>query len=186
MSQQESTIMQVLQDLRSGLDDTTIMARNNLSYLELRTVYKRLFDTGLLTGTTMAAAEDIPETPVIAESSGPDEPSNGDDLRSIRRQRLNFEMTVYDQDDPDNQGKLTNITEEGIGLVGVEAGVDEEKNLVVLGDAFGDVAPFEFRARCRWAERSDDEENVVAGFEITQIGDQDSHELRKLIRPDVA
>jgi hypothetical protein len=104
-----------------------------------------------------------------------------DNVRSQERYYLDFDTLVYDEARPEIHGKVVDVTEEGVGLQGIEAHVDEIKTLVVLGDPFGESFPFEFRAICRWARRADDD-TQTAGFQIVKIAPKDLEELRKLIR----
>jgi len=54
------------------------------------------------------------------------------------------------------------------------------KRLVVLGDDYGAVEPFEFEAQCRWVKGEG--RDCVAGFEILKISEEGLQELRKLMR----
>ena len=47
-------------------------------------------------------------------------------------------------------GFVRDISEEGVGVAGIEAKVGDLKTLVILGDEFGEFSSFEFEAYCRW------------------------------------
>jgi hypothetical protein len=48
MSEKEQIATKVLRDLCSGMEDTDLMEKYELSYLELRGLYQELFRAGLL------------------------------------------------------------------------------------------------------------------------------------------
>ena len=51
MSQSDEISAKVLEDLRSGMSDTDLMKKHKLSYSELRSLFKDLFDSGILLQT---------------------------------------------------------------------------------------------------------------------------------------
>lgn len=168
----------VLQDLRTGMADTALMAKYQLSYTELRALYYQLFVSGRLLQQPPAEGillrpECRPKKIEVLELSS--------SRREIDRYRLYFDIPVYERERPEVVGSLCDITESGLGVAGVEAEPDELKILVVEGDTFCDVAPFEVEARCCWIEKDDETEEVRAGFEITDISVYDRKQLDKLI-----
>lgn len=197
MTDREELVSRLLQDLCSGMDDTGLMEKYQLSYADLRALYGEMFQAGML---RQAVHEDF------GRASGPEKgrAENGSSLpgrnnlktvmkpqklfsssyaesRSFERYGLDFVIPVYDIEFPEIHGRIHNINQEGLGVRGIPAGIHDVKTLVVLGDEFGEVAPFEFEAVCKWVRKDRTDENSVAGFKITHISDGDFLELRKLI-----
>lgn len=106
-----------------------------------------------------------------------------DKLRAIPRLFLDFELQVYDGDNRENRGTVRDINENGVGVHGIRAQKGQVKTLVILGDEFGTVAPFEFKAECRWVRMTEAEvAEIEAGFMITEMSEMDRAELEQLIR----
>jgi hypothetical protein len=103
-------------------------------------------------------------------------------VRETDRYVLDFDIPVYEEGSSEIQGRVHDITEKGIGIRGLSLKVDEVKTLVVLGDAFGVVAPFELRAICRWSGLDGNDGQYAAGFQILEISNEAMEELRKLIK----
>lgn len=168
----------VLRDLRAGVDDTALMDRYQLSYTDLRNLYLELFNSGRLLEPHSQESSAPPPQPqrrrleILELSSS---------RRETDRYRLYFNVPVYELDRPEVVGVICDVTETGLGVVGVDAQVDEVKTLVVEGDSFGDVAPFEFQARCCWIDKDEETDEVRAGFEITDITAADRRQFNKLI-----
>lgn len=190
MASDKTLEQEVLQDLYSGMDDTALMKKYGLSYNELRSLFKQLFDSGLL---TRAHALCRPPAKSSREGKGRSSlQSTGkspsqllgpmvDEKRADTRRGVSMEIPAYDRDQPETHGYIRNISERGAQLRGVEVDVGETKTIVTLGDMSGEVAPFEFEARCCWTETEPHRDQVVAGFEITQITEENRYELKKLM-----
>jgi len=178
MFQRDELADNVLRDLREGMDDTALMDKYQLSYVQLRNLYLELFNSGRLLqsrpgqGTTQEQGSRPERAPILERSST---------RREIDRYRLYFDIPVYELDRPGVLGAVCDVTENGLGVVGVDAQVNEVKTLVVEGDTFCDVAPFEVQARCCWIDREEGSDEVRAGFEITDISEYDRQQLDKLI-----
>jgi hypothetical protein len=77
---------------------------------------------------------------------------------------------------------VTDVTEKGVGVRGIDAEVGETRTFVISADEFTLVGPFAFEATCRWVNRDGAEGDFLAGFEITKISEDGLRELRNLIR----
>jgi hypothetical protein len=184
MAVQEAIKDSVLQDLRSGMSDLDIMQNYGLSYNDLRNLYKILFEDGLLN----QVEESEQAEPIQKELKEETTPQTSNpiqiDRRDSDRYQIYSEIPVRDVDQPNNQGVVYDVNETGMRLVGVEAEIDETKKLVVCDDVFGEVAPFELEARCRWVERNNGSADAITGFEITKISNEDLERLRELIQAE--
>ncbi|MFC1836355.1 hypothetical protein ACFL2Q_16810 [Thermodesulfobacteriota bacterium] len=193
MSHQEAISEKVLHDLHSGLQDTALMEKHGLTLMELRAIYRDLFDTGLLlqpqlhtASATSSVRHNDPPPPPPAPSFRTAEVKNSPGARNknrrgLQRYLLDFEIPIYELEHPESLGRVRDITEIGAGTVGVSAREGEVKTLVVLGDFMEDVSPFEFQAKCQWAKKDRGDGGMVAGFRITDISEADAEELQKLV-----
>lgn len=169
-SERTISAREVVADLRSGASVSDLMEKHGLSLRGLQGLVTILIDTGTVSRDELYDGIFADHEKVLPES-----------FRFGRRFQIDFETPIYDPSNPEAQGRIRDITEDGVGTVGLEAEVDQIKNLVVLGDALGDVAPFEFEARCRWCKRQEHTDDYTCGFQITYISDKDRTELTKLI-----
>lgn len=193
MSNTETIGNKILQDLHVGMSDNALMEKYRLSYSELRGLYKSLFDTGLLgpahepelmTSQSVAGPRGLSGRRIFSgsDSSFLLPPDLDENNRKTDRYDLDFDMPVYEAERPDIQGRVVDITENGAKLTGVHAEVGSAITIVALGDTFGDIAPFEFQALCKWIEDKEPHGNCTGGFEITEISEESLLELRKLVR----
>ncbi len=94
------------------------------------------------------------------------------------RNYLTFSVPVYEAGVPQNRGLIEDITERGIGVTGIQAGVHETKALVIQS---GQVAEVSFEAICCWSARGEDG-GYKSGFEITRIAEEALMTVRDFIR----
>ena len=91
-------------------------------------------------------------------------------------------VTICEVGKPGTRYQVRDISENGIGIIGIRAQINEMKSLAVVGDEFGEIAPFEFEAQCRWAKHVEPDGGFSAGFRITRMGEQDLLRLREFIQ----
>ncbi len=104
------------------------------------------------------------------------------DLRSVPRVRPQIVVLVQYGTDSGGTCTLHDASEHGLGLTGLRAQLNERKTLRVLGDDWGEVAPFECDGSCRWAVPGGTTQTGAAGFMITRISDMNFHLLMSLVR----
>jgi hypothetical protein len=101
-------------------------------------------------------------------------------LRQLPRNYLMVRLPVYDMADSSIVGFLRDITEKGLQVAGMNTAKGQAKRLLLQADEFADLSPFSFEAECRWT-KPDEQEGILAGFQITKINDESLAYLRKLI-----
>jgi uncharacterized protein (DUF433 family) len=158
-------------DVRSGMKDSELMEKYQLSDSALQNVCQKLLAEGLL------------EPDEIKGLTLPlnDGESVLHERRQISRRTPSMRIIVCDRNNEDLTGTVKDVTEKGLAVRGLEAGVGELKNLAILGDELGLIDPFELNAECRWvgSERSDGQS--VAGFQVIEISDQDLQSLQQFV-----
>ncbi len=102
-------------------------------------------------------------------------------LAKFLRHEVDFEVPAYEAGHPEVQGIVRDISEEGVGVAGIDADVGEVKTLVVLGDELGEFSSFEFEGCCRWRFADPNGGRCLTAFAITTISEADFEELRKLV-----
>ena len=169
-SERTISAREVVEDLRAGTSVSDLMTKYRLSVRGLQGLLTILVDTGTVSRDELYGDGFVEQEAVLPES-----------FRCRTRFYLDFEIPIYESSRPEVQARIHDITEDGVGIIGLEVQVDEITHLVVLGDALGEVAPFEFEARCRWCTRDERSGMSSCGFEITYISEKDRTQLIQLI-----
>jgi uncharacterized protein (DUF433 family) len=162
-------VKEIVRDISLGLSNDQLMEKYRLSPAMLQKVCKKLLDSRVITRDQLFNS--FLEATVVE-----------DVIRDRQRSQLDFDLLVYEAEHPEIVGRLRDVSEEGVGLEGIESKIGAIQKIVVLGDLFGEIAPFEFQARCRWFTEARQGETCIGGYEITRISDEANQELDKLIR----
>jgi hypothetical protein len=168
---QRIRIREIVSDIKGGMTDPQLMSKYQIDRTALQALFKKLLDLKAVTRDTLFGE--------VGLDHGTSVPAN---IRESSRYVLDFDIPVYEVGFPETQGRVHDITEKGVGIRGLHHKVNDVRTLVVLGDAFGVVAPFEFRAICRWSAMDEQEGKYAAGFQIGDISESSLEELRKLIK----
>jgi hypothetical protein len=160
----------VVNDIRAGMADPELMTKYNLSARGLQRTFEKLVAAGAI-----AESEIEGRFPSTADSL------YFENMRELPRHYLVIPIPIYELGRPaDVPGKLRDVTEKGVGVIGVKAKVGETKVFAIYPNEFVTVSPFSFEAVCRWNEESGIGD-LMAGFEITRISDESLEKLRQLI-----
>jgi len=160
---------EILEDLRAGMSDGALMEKYGLTPTAMGSVLRQLVEDQVLTRGEVYGAR------VCADEEGFPRI-----VRALERYAVHFEPPVFEQGNPDNRGRVVDVTEKGIGTRGLLAKVDEIGSFVVPGDEYDEYGAFRFEARCCWL-KPDPDGNHAAGFEFTSISFGDLGQLRLLI-----
>lgn len=148
---------QIVEDIKSGLTKKQLMQKYHLSPRGLRWVSMTLISSG-----TVAWQNIYDNLCTTYEELVPDTP------RRTKRFPIPFDCPVYVANNPELAGKVRDISENGVGIVGIRTRMGDTNTLVIQGDEFGEFASFAFDSVCRWITK-DPGGVFVAGFEICHI-----------------
>jgi len=135
-------IQTLASDLRSGMARSELMKKYQLSSEALASSLDRLLEANAITSA---------EFETFSSCRG-EHSSGGGSRSSVRNQPIPV-VTICEVGKPGTRYLVRDISENGIGVTGINAQIDETKFLAVVGDEFGEIAPFEFEAQCRWARQ---------------------------------
>ncbi len=161
----------MVNDIRKGMNDTQLMHKHKLSSKGLQSIFKKLIE-----------AKAIKPGEVFNR-----DPSLGDDtadvasVRLISRDFMEPVLPICDADDPKNMGTIADISEKGLGIRGIQVRKGETKTLVFFSDRLFPVGPFSLQAQCRWVKKRNGNGQTESGFEITNISESGSLQLKKII-----
>jgi len=158
-------------DIRSGLGDADLMKKYGLSSKGLESAFSKLINNRILTVEEVYGQRRSGLDTVVI-----------DDMRSLPRHYLTIAVTIYEPAYPEKKGRLRDITERGVGIIGIESRIGEVKSFVLPCRQFLKVDSIWFEAECRWVEAKRVREQWLTGFQITKISPDDLENLRDLIR----
>ncbi len=159
----------IVNDIRSGMTTAELLEKYALSPPQLKTSFD------VLVGSNAINPDELPND--ISLKPETLEPPN---QRDLERYFIDFELPIVEIGPPEIDGRVRDLTEKGVGTIGIPSRVDDIKRFLVLHDEFVLIEPFMFEAQCRWARNEPDGEHY-AGYLITSIGEKDLRDLRQLI-----
>jgi hypothetical protein len=158
-------------DIRTGLSDTELMQKYGLSARGLQSIFGKLID-----------AKAIDPAEIYERSAFGDSTVDVEVIHLSLRGHPSFTPSIYEAVNPEVIGTVRKITEKQLEVVGIEAGFDETKTLIIMIGRHMKVEPVFLKAKCRWCRKEPPGGQHVAGFEITSISEDNLRELKKLIR----
>ncbi|MEW6347552.1 MAG: hypothetical protein AB1646_00695 [Thermodesulfobacteriota bacterium] len=164
-------IQGIASDVRSNMTDFEIMEKYQLSSNALRDILQKLFQVNLI------STADLYRRTVFYHQQ-----NDAANRRRSHRNYLTLLLPVYEVSLPELKGWVTDLTEFGVGTRGLPAKAGDLLTLVVLPERYAPTPEIVFDAACQWVEAEGTEAEPTAGFEITEISNENLDALRALIR----
>ncbi len=161
---------QIVHDIRSGMTETQLMEKYELSSWGLQRVLGKLLAAGAINWEEMA---------ILSLNS--DDSVTLRDMRQHERSYPLVSMAVYERTKPMIKGRVFDLSEKGLGVIGIPSEVDELKTLTIASDELKVFEPFTVQATCRWFKQGDLNIACIAGFAITRIEEPALEQLRELL-----
>lgn len=164
---------ELVEYIRSGMTDSELMARFQLSSEGLRQILNQLVEAKVMSATELYGRSD--PKPVTEEDRVR--------LRRSARIRMELPLRIYEVEYSTikSEGRVRDISETGLGVRGIDAEPDETKTFLVVADKSLQLDPIVFQAQCRWVKREGSEREPIVGFEIQNIPDSSAQGLQMLI-----
>jgi uncharacterized protein (DUF433 family) len=164
-------ISQVVSDIRAGATETYLMETYELSSRGLQSTFWKLVRSGIMTWDEL-----LDSYPGLEDSVT---------LRNIRQTTRSYpllSLEAYDANDPTNRGKVIDLSEKGVGIIGLRVQVNERIGLFMNPSALLGLKSISFEVECRWVIPAAGRPEGASGFEITHIDGSNLRKLRKLIQ----
>jgi rubrerythrin len=162
---------ELVRDIRKGLTDDELMRKYKLNGKRLQRAFSKLLGNKMITeGELYSRASFFPET--FAMEIG--------DVEHPEGRYVAVPLPIYEPKNPTLLGRVRDISESVVNVVGIDAAVDETKTLIILPERFIDMDPVILDVRCRWNKRTEAGDRIT-GFEITNIPKESLRRLKKLI-----
>ena len=160
----------LIRDIKSGMDRQSLITKYDISNKQLRKIFNRLERSGMI------AREYLDALPLLEE----DTTSVWQPREFLRCYPL-VSLHVADAENPHSRGTVVDLSEKGLGLMGMPTAVDEAKTLKLLPTIIVSDIRLQFTALCRWTGPYGPELRARSGFEITEIDETNLQWLRELI-----
>jgi hypothetical protein len=161
---------ELVNDIRAGIGDSQLMEKHRLSAKGLQGVFKKLVD-----------ARAIRPKELFNRAPSFDDTADVASFRLIPRDFVDVPLPICDAENSQNMGTIVDVTENGLGLRGFKTKNGETKTLVFFSDSLFPVGPFAVEAQCRWVKNGNGNGQIESGFEITNISESGSRQLKKII-----
>lgn len=161
----------IIADIRGGMTASQLMKKYRLSTREMRLVFRKLLDAKAVSQAELDDRPTLYQCSVAAS------------VRRIRRRRITFPLKIFEGGNPFKSGLVRDISEKGVCIEGLEAGVGDVKSFIIRPGNFLQGSPLVFEGKCQWVTKREAgrSKKMMAGFEITNISVLDSKELQKFL-----
>jgi len=159
-----------VKDIRSGMSDSEIMNKYDLSREGLNHVFREILNS------RMISAKEI-----FARYSSEDGRWGSIDRRSSPRNSIEFALPIYDRACPETRGMVHDISEAGLRVRDIEANADEVKTLVIHPEDLLMTPPVVVEAKCRWMQKGKHAWRFDGGFQVLNVVEGNLEELLILI-----
>ncbi len=163
----------VVRDIRSGMTDSQLMDKYELSLTGLQKVFRKLVDAGALRMEEIYGRNPLREDSVVIDL---------DDFSFPSDTGLGCLIPICDATNPGCRGAVCEIGENGLQVTGINATFGETRSLVIDARDFFAVEEIRFEAKCLWSKESSIDQSSLVGLEITGILPEDLKRLRLLVR----
>jgi hypothetical protein len=165
------SVREIVGDIRAGVDEFGLLAKYGLSATGLQRVLHKLLDTGvILPADLLRISSSATETVRILEP------------RELVRCYPVLSLRVCEARNTTLGGLVRDITQMGVGTIGLYVNAGEEKHLLAGVDELLQIKPFLFKGVCKWSRIEQPRSRCLAGFEIKQIFEDSLSNLQEFIR----
>lgn len=163
-------ISEVARDIRSGLSKQKLMEKYHVTPRGLLWISMELIIAGALSGQEVYGKLFSSWSELISLT-----------MRRSERHKVDFYVPLCVMSEPDIVGSIRDVSERGLGTMGIRAAVGETKTLCILGDSFGEVGSSVMDARCAWSGK-DPRGVYLSGFELDETSIAGMQEIQLLIK----
>ena len=161
---------ELVNDIRAGIGDSQLMEKHRLSAKGLQSVFTILVD-----------ARALRPNELFSRARRFDDTADVTSIRLIPRDFVDVPLPICDAENSQNMGTIVDVTENGLGIRGFKTKTGETKTLVFFSDRLFPIGPFAVEAQCRWVKNGNSNGQIESGFEITNISESGSRQLKKII-----
>lgn len=159
----------IIDDIRAGMKCSDLMTKYRLKPTGLRTALQQLVEVSAMTKEELNSLESLHDVSVTG-------------MRQFPRSPVKLPTHIFDGGSPDKAGHITDTSEKGICVQGIEAEVGQVKTFIIRRGPLGSRSTVVFEGTCRWTRKGvPSPQKDQAGFEITDISAYDSGVFARFI-----
>jgi PAS domain S-box-containing protein len=166
----EVIIGNFVNDLRSGLDVSSLMEKHGLSLYGFLEALDRLIESNAISHTELQSILPLERQEITCR-----------ELRTFPRSPVDKPVLVCDMTDPAPEGIIRNISRGGLLIEGISSEVGETKRLLISPKGFPSITSFALGAECRWTFTKPETGECYGGFRILRISKMGLSEIEKLL-----
>lgn len=162
----------LVNDIRAGFSNFELMEKYSLSSKGLVSAFSKLI-----------ASQAMEEDDLAGRLPTFDDTVDIDHAREFPRCYPAVGLPVYDTEDSEAEYHVVDLSEKGVQVFGMAVKVGDKKSLIIKAGGLAQrIKPCAFDAECRWVKVDSQYGSSIAGFEITNIADNDSEVLLHIIK----
>lgn len=165
------SVREIVDDINRGASELELMEKHSLSPRGLQSTFWKLVHAGALTWDEL-----------LNLYPGLDDSVTLQKVRQWTRSYPIFSIDIYEQTNPQNKGKVKDLSETGVGTAGVWAEVGNRMTLVLIPDEFMELGPISIEAQCKWFSQGTKGRSCVAGFQIAGTEEHALGQLQELLQ----
>lgn len=169
-SKRKINLKKLAADIKAGMVDNDLLKKYELTHADLDVLFRQLLDGKLVTkGELYGRASLFPQTVAFSV----------DEIAHESAHYLAFPLPVYSETEPEVIGRVRELSEFEMGVVGLNAAQDRTYRLVILPEKFVKMKPLKLNAICTWVRS--DKGGQYAGFELSDAGEDIRRQIRRLV-----
>ena len=172
MAVKKIIVEDIIRDFNSGLGDVPIMEKYDISSSQYMEILERLNKVRPIQSKSLVTRITTLKTMLVP-----------DEVRESPRCYLALSVLVFDSASGAHQGKLLDLSKNGLKVAGIESYVGESRRFSIQVKWLeNEVIESRFIAECRWEQGQPNDGSRLAGFRITDISPNDRRQLQDIIQ----
>lgn len=171
-SERHRRAARIAADFKAGMSPEEIAEKNGFTIENFEKIMTKLKGLGILSDLSPAAGA----TKLVPERAAQDR------RRAPRVHSPVLVTRVYEEAAPDRSGLILDMSETGLGILGIHGRPNEKKTFAMNVSDFTEADGLKFDCLCKWVSAQNDSSvSCKAGFEITSISENSLALLKTIV-----
>ena len=165
------SVREMVDDIGRGATELELMKKHSLSPRGLQSTFWKLVNAGVLSWDELLKLyPDLDESVTLQK------------VRQWTRSYPIFSIQVYEQSNPQNKGKVKDLSETGVGTTGIWTKAGNRMTLVLVPDEYMELPPMSVEVLCKWFSSGEEGRPCFAGFQIIKTNEDARVNLEELLQ----
>jgi PAS domain S-box-containing protein len=169
-TEKEFSTRNFVNDLRSGLGDSSLMDKYGLSPYGFLEALDTLIESNAISYAELQSILPLDKQEITYE-----------EMRAYPRSPVREPILVYDMADPLSEGRIKNMSKGGLLIEGIRSKIGETKRFLILPKGFPSISSLTLEGECRWTSTKAETGAFCGGFLILRISKMALFEIEKLL-----